>query len=387
MQGISWAQFAVPTRIQFETDSVYKLGSYVKQFGGRALILNIQTENKNPEELAVLKSGLGKHLEGVILYDDLEKEPSSDQVDSVTYFAKKSHANVIIALGSIETFSVAKAVALLATNTVFAADLINGKGKITNPALPIITIPVEPSMGEELTPSFTLVDSGDGYRKFFEHESMFPAACFYDPKISSHLTSDGAARVGGATMVYAIESQLSPSSNPLSSAMVLRAIDILRRNVPQLYRDPKNDKLIATMLWACAMTGISNSASPVGVSYTIAMSLKTLVGLNFFDALTLVLPHVMEYYLTAAPAQYINIARSLGEDVKDISVIEAAIKAVEGVRKLFLEVNLPTRLSEFDVKKHQLADVARLCTPFPHLENAPRTLTRHEIESILLAAF
>jgi len=282
---------------------------------------------------------------------------------------------------------VAKLVSILVTNSVFASDLLNGRAKIKNPALPLITVPVEPSLGEEIVPSLTMMDSGDGIKKYFEHELLFPVATFYDPKICEHLTSDIAARLGGATLAYAIESQLSPKSNPLSSALALRAIELMRRNIPQLYKDAKNDKLISTMLWCSVMTGISVVSSPVGVSYSLANALNSHDKVNFFDGLSLILPHVMEYYLTAAPAQYINIARSLGEDVKDISVIEAAIKAVEGVRRLFLEVNLPTRLSEFDVQKHELEDISRIAAGFPHLENAPRTLSRNELESILLAAF
>ena len=83
MQGISWAQFSLPTRIQFESDSTFKVGNYVKQFGSRILLLNLKSENKNPSELTVLKNGLTKHSDGVILYDDLTENPTSDQVDSV----------------------------------------------------------------------------------------------------------------------------------------------------------------------------------------------------------------------------------------------------------------------------------------------------------------
>ena len=387
MQGISWAQFSVPTRIQFETDSAYKLGGYISQFGGRVLLLNIRSENKNSEELLILKNGLSKHSAGVILYDDLDAEPNSDQIDSVTYFAKKAHIDMIVAYGSLDTYAAAKAVAILATNSVFATDLLNGRAKLKNPALPLIVVPVEPSMGEELTPSFTMVDSSDGMRKYFEHESLFPVASFYDPKIANHLTSDTAARVGGGALVYAIESQLCPKSNQLSGTMALRAIDLIKKNLTGLYKEPHNEKLISNILWACIMTGISSISSPLGVTYAISNALRTYAKMNYYDALALILPHVMEYYLTAAPAQYINIARSLGEDVKDISVIEAAIKAVEGVRRLFLEINLPTRLSEFEIRKNLLADIAKGATMFTQLENAPRTLTRNEIESILLAAY
>lgn len=387
MQGISWAQFALPTRIRFETDSTYKLGGYVKNFGSRVLLLTVKSENKNPSEFSILKNGLNKHAEGVIVHDDIANSATSDQIDSIAYFIKKSHADCIVAFGSLETFSIAKAVSVLASNSLFCADLVGGRAKIKNAPLPLITVPVEPTLGEEFAPSFTAVDSNDGIRKYYENEAFFPVATFYDPKICEHMTSDTAARLGGATMVYAIESQLSPKSNPLSSALVLRAIDLMRRNIPSLYKDPRNDKLITNMLWSCAMTGISIVSSPAGVTYCISKSLQALTGMDYFDALSLILPHVMEYYLTAAPAQYIHIARSLGEDVKDISVIEAAIKAVEGVKRLFLEVNLPTRLSEFDVKKNSLSEIARLAVSFPHIENAPRTLSRNEIESILLAAF
>ncbi|HNJ67261.1 MAG TPA: iron-containing alcohol dehydrogenase, partial [Turneriella sp.] len=315
MQGISWAQFSLPTRIQFESDSTFKVGNYVKQFGSRILLLNLKSENKNPSELTVLKNGLTKHSDGVILYDDLTENPTSDQVDSVAYFTKKAHADAIVAYGSIDTFATAKLVSILVTNSVFASEVINGRAKIKNPPLPLITVPVEPSLGEELCPSFTMRDAADGQKKYFEHELLFPVATFYDPKVCEHLTSDSAARLGGATLAYAIESQLSPKSNPISSALALRAIELMRRNIPQLYKDAKNDKLISTMLWSSAMISISAVSSPVGVAYSIANALNAHDKVNFYDALSLILPHVMEYYLTAAPAQYINIARALGEDV------------------------------------------------------------------------
>lgn len=387
MQGISWAQFALPTRIQFERDINFRLGTYVREFGSRVLLLNLKSENKNPDELSILKTGLQKHSEGVILYDDFDSEPTSDQVDSITYFAKKSHADVIVAFGGLDTFSTAKAVSLLATNSLFAGDIINGKGKVKHPPLPLINVPVFPSLGEELSPAFTIIDSHDGLRKYYETESLFPTAVFYDSKIMDYMKAEDIARTGGGIMVYAIESQLSPHHNPISGAMVLKAIDIVRKTLPDLYRSPHDEKLFENFVWASVMQSIASVSSPMGVSYAMGLALKTMTEMDYFDALALILPHVMEYYLTAAPTQYISIARSLGEEVKDISVIEAAIKAVEGIRRLFLEVNLPTRLSEFHVRKQGLSDIARATSIFPHINNAPRQLSRNEIESILLAAY
>jgi len=77
----------------------------------------------------------------------------------------------------------------------------------------------------------------------------------------------------------------------------------------------------------------------------------------------------------------------MDEDVKDITVIEAAIKAVEGVRKIEIEVEIPQRLSQFDIPKNELSKIADLTMQYPFIENAPRPLTKNEIETILIAAY
>jgi alcohol dehydrogenase class IV len=77
----------------------------------------------------------------------------------------------------------------------------------------------------------------------------------------------------------------------------------------------------------------------------------------------------------------------MDEDVKDITVIEAAIKAVEGVRKIEMEVEIPQRLSQFDIMKSDLTKIAELAMRYPFIENAPRPLSKNEIETILIAAF
>ncbi len=380
-------QFTLPSRVYFEKDYSYKMGGKIAQYGRRPLLVNVKSENKNPEELSIVKNGLTKHTEGAILYDDIESTPTIDQLDSAIYFAKKSHIDCVVAFGGIKTFYTAKAVALLANNSLFTTDLLNGRGVPKIEALPLITIPVEPTMGEELTHGFVIHDSKNDQKMYYEDESLFPRAVFYDSKISQHLNSDDAAKIGGAMLVYAIESILAPQSNPFTSTLILRAIDSIKKNLPYFYQDPGNEKTLENILWSSAMIGASIISSPVGVTWAIAMALSSHSEISFHHGLTLMLPHVMEYYLTMAPVAFINVAKSLGEDVKDISVIEAAIKAVEGVRRTFLEVNLPTRLSEYNIEKKELSNIARDAVGYPHMENTNRKLVKNEVESILLACY
>lgn len=363
------------------------MGGKIAHYGRRPLLINVKSENKNPEELSIIKNGLQKHTEGAILYDDIEDIPSIEQIDSAIYFAKKSHVDSVVAFGGVKSFFAAKAISLLANNSVFTSDLVAGSGNPKNDALPLITIPVEPTLGEELTHGFVIRDRSNDRLIYYENDTLFPKAVFYDSQIISYINSDDAARIGGAMIVYAIESILAPQSNPFTSTLILKAIDSIKKNLPVFYQEPDNEKTLQNILWSSAMIGSSIISSPVGVTWAIAMALSLKSEISFQHGLTLMLPHVMEYYLTTAPAQFINVAKSLGEDVKDISVIEAAIKAVEGVRRLFLEVNLPTRLSEYNIEKKDLSGIASDAITFPQIENTPRKLVKNEVESILLACF
>ncbi|MDH5717178.1 MAG: iron-containing alcohol dehydrogenase [Spirochaetia bacterium] len=383
----NWVHFTLPTRIHFENNCLLNIGKFIRNFGGRALLINIRKENHTNEKLEELKSVLSDIKDGCIVYEDLIADPDTEQIDSATYFAKKSHADIIVAFGSIDTFNTAKAVALLAPNSFFASDLMDNDFIPKINALPVITVPIEPSMGEEMNPGFSLVDAKTGRRKYFEHEMLYPKAVFYDPLVSSYITSDRASRIGGALLSYAIETTLSKLANPITTTFSHKAIESLKKNIILFYNDPKNQKLAEVMMWNSAMIGASICGAPVGASWAIAMALNTEAQIDFHYAISLVLPHVMEYFLTNSPGKYLNIARSLQEDVSEISVIEAAIKAVEGVRKLFVDINLPSRLSEFDITKQSISEIAETALLLPQISNSPRFLNKNEIESILLSAF
>ncbi|MBI3396778.1 MAG: iron-containing alcohol dehydrogenase, partial [Spirochaetia bacterium] len=127
--------------------------------------------------------------------------------------------------------------------------------------------------------------------------------------------------------------------------------------------------------------------SRLGLCYSLALAASLDTSLDFYTAMNILLPHIMEYNLTTSAGKYVQIARALDEDIKDITVIEAAIKAVEGVRKLYMELKVPQRLSDFEVSKAELPSIAEKAMQIPLTRNTPRELDRNEIETILIAAY
>lgn len=382
-----WVHYQFPARVFFERDATHKLGNLIRDIGSRVLVLAIRSELANPDELAVIKTSLEKHTTGAIIYDDILDSPGPEELDTAAYFAKQCKADVILAYGSRKTFYAARAIATLASNEIFAADLEQSMLPLRKPPRPVVTAPVGPSMGEETSPSFMIYNAGNRRAVHAYDYRLFPALTFIDPNISTALPPNEMARGGIAVLSSAIEAILSKRSNEFTNSIALRSIELITRNLVPLMNEPGNASARANVCMASALAGMAHSNSMLGLCYSIAGAAASLTGLDFQMAMAILLPHIMEYNLTTSAGKYVQIARALDEDIRDITVIEAAIKAVEGVRKIYLELKVPQRLSEFDIEKADLPDIAELAYTMPLIKNTPRELDRNEIETILIAAY
>jgi len=135
------------------------------------------------------------------------------------------------------------------------------------------------------------------------------------------------------------------------------------------------------------MAGVAFSVAGLSIALSLSLALSSLPHISVSRSMAALLPHIMEYNLTSSPGKYVQMSKVMDENIRDITVIEAAIKAVEGVRKLEIDMDVNQRLSQFDVPKTEFTRIAEIAMHYPYIENAPRPLTRDEIETILIAAF
>ncbi len=382
-----WINFQFSPKIHFEIDCGYKLGSFVKNIGTRVVLIATQRELENAEELSIIKTSLEKHSEGVIIYDDIVDRVSYKDLDSTAHFLRISNADCVVAYGSFDSVNAGKAACLLATNDLFAEEMMSGKKQLKKRGLPLIVVPTKPLLGNECSPFFSVIDDKDKNRKYFAHEWAFPELIVSDPKIGAGMSSSETAKTGIAILSAAVDSILSKYANEITSSTALRAIELISKNIVPAIREPRNLGPKNSIYAASLLAGIAQSTSSLGLCYALSLSVTTITSLDIFQAMSILLPHVMEYNLTSSAGKYVMIARALDEDVTNISVIEAAIKAVEGIRKIYLELKIPQRLSEYEVKKIDLPGIATLASTYSFLDSLPRELPKNEIETILVAAF
>ena len=248
-----WIQFFLPGRIRLEHDSLPKMGAWAVSFGQRAVIIKVkESETDYDDEINIITASLKKYMDGSIIYDDLGSTPTTEEIDSATYFVRQSSADLIIIIGSVDAINIGKIIALLATNRIFSKECLRGKTEFVYDALPIIVVPIEPTMGEELLGNFIIHDKKNTEIKSIAHESLVPKACFYDPKITLKLTKERASWITSSLLSYCIESALSERLNPFTETLLAQAMTYINTNATNFHNEPYKAEFASTMFWASA---------------------------------------------------------------------------------------------------------------------------------------
>ncbi len=381
-------QFFLPTRIHYESDSLANLASVIKKWGNRIVIVHTKSDISDPSLVYEIRATLERELNSIILYDDIEQQPDSDDLDSAAYFIRQTDCDVVVGLGGVESMHTAKMLSLLLTNDGFCSEYLSHTKVPQHLPVTCITMPLYPVYGTEVVPHIWLTDAEDRSKKMLTHEFLYPAMAYIDPVFSVGLQNELSTSTGLAILAAAVETLLARGSNDITNTLALKVIEMVAKTLPRLVSEPKAVNLRSTMSLSSILVGMAYANSFLGSSLALAMAINSFTGISEDILLSIMLPHVMEYNLTASPGKYVQIAKVLeGVDIKDITVIEAAIKAVEGVRKLYSEVNLPVRLSDLGLSKGDFTEFAMIASKYHFLQSTPRHLNKDEMETLLIAAF
>jgi len=94
----------------------------------------------------------------------------------------------------------------------------------------------------------------------------------------------------------------------------------------------------------------------------------------------------MEFNYIGEPQKFARMAQALGEDIRGLSVWDAAEKAVEAVYRLTEDVEIPT-LQELGFKEEEIPMLADIAFKDPQTIGNPRDLTLNSYVQIYKRAF
>jgi len=379
-------EFHLPTEIYIKQDISNNAAEIASKYGVRIVIITVYTDFEIYQKtLSDIYKSFKKINIGCIIYDELPAAPTTEDIDMAVSFLKKTKFDLIIGFGGIESINAAKAIAILTNNYIFCYDALYTNEKLNLPAK-FITMPAYPTFGFEISPMFYIKEIQNLTNKVYYNLGLYPTASIIDPELSLQIPVEKVLKTSTSALAMATESVISTMHNDVINTFALKTIDLTFRNLPVAYKESENIVPRINLSTASVMSGISFSIAFLSISLAIALSISSKTDIDVETAVSIIIPHIMEFNLTTSPGKYVQMSKVMGEDVKDITVIEAAIKAVEAVKKLTIDIEIPQRLSMFKINQSQFKDIAELTNSYPFINNTPRKLSKSEIETILIAA-
>jgi len=208
--------------------------------------------------------------------------------------------------------------------------------------------------GSEVTRAAVITDLKRDVKMVIKDEMVRPDLAVCDPLLTVSMPPSVTAATGMDALAHAIEGAVSRETQPMSEIFGLAAIRLISRSLPRAWANgqdlaARGDMMLAELLAGFAF-GISATCSGHGLARPFGAHFHVPHGMcNAFF-----LPTFMEFTMPACPDKFAKMAEAMGENISGLSLWEAGMKAVEGVRKLQKIINIPTIVEYgIDVEKYR----------------------------------
>ena len=346
----------LPKRVVFGSGIADKIGGEAKLLGAkRTLIVTDETMEKMGLCDKVEKS-LREVLEEVDVFDKVESEPTLAIADEIVR-ASKHNYDLVVGIGGGSVLDMAKLASAAAANPEQEASEFLGANKIKNPNVPKILIPTTAGTCSEATP-FALVIT-NGKKKAIASSYNLADVVFIDAAFTATMPPRVTAFTGMDALSHAIEAFLSLGANPLTDSFALEAMRKISNNLEEAFSHGDNLNARMEMSLAAMLAGIAFGNAGVIAGHAIAHAFGARYKVPHGVSAALTLPYIMEYNANAPTvgARMKEIATALvGEKIE--SAEEAASKAIARVRSMIERLELPARLSDLDVPREDLPELA-----------------------------
>ena len=278
------------------------------------------------------------------LYSDIKPNPTIQNVQHGVEAFKKAAADYIIAIGGGSSMDTSKAIGIIIANPEFEdVRSLEGTAPTKNPCVPIIAVPTTAGTAAEVTINYVITDV-EKKRKFVcvdPHD--MPVIAVVDPEIMSSMPKGLTASTGIDALTHAIEGYTTKAAWEMTDMFHLKAIELISKSLRSAVANEKEGREGMALGQYIAGMGFSNVG--LGIAHSMAHTLGAVYDTPHGVACAMMLPIVMEYNAECTGEKYKEIAKAMGvEGVDDMSVEEYRKAAVDAVRKLSVDVGIPTKL-------------------------------------------
>jgi alcohol dehydrogenase class IV len=333
-----------------------------------------------------LAAGLSKDGASVSIYAEIASEPTIRTFEAALEAARVHKPDVVIGLGGGSALDVAKLVAALYGQDEDVRDMF-GINKIRSRRTYLVCLPTTAGTGSEVSPNAILLDEADQLKKGVVSPYLVPDAAFVDPQFTVSLPPAVTAATGMDALVHCVEAYANRFAHPLVDLYALQGIKLigssLLRAVSQGDDLEARTDMARGSLYGGLCLGPVNTAAVHALAYPLGGEFHVAHGVSN----AVLLPHVVEFNLPAAPERYADVGLALGAQAGG-STLDAAQHGLDRMRELSRSCGIARGLAELGIPSEAIPRLASSAMTVTRLlKNNLRDLTLADAEAIYRAAF
>lgn len=352
--------------------------------------------------LKILTDKLDKFGKDYSVFTEVVPDPHEEDVMKGKQQCNDYKPDLIIALGGGSVIDTAKGIWVMYEYPDYNLDNINPFDEklydFANKAK-LIAIPTTSGTGSEVT--WTAIISrfeNNAWRKMaLPHMSLVPTYAILDPIFPKGMPPKLTVDTAFDTLAHAVEGYISSWRNEFSNALGLKAIELIFKYLPIVYKDGNNEEGRDLLHQASAMAGLAFSNSQVHLGHAMGHSLGAIFPTSHGEAVGIFLKYITQYLLNnpIEPNEsievYSSLSKKLGWAKWDDNPKKAAYKVVDKINELQKEVDFKTNLKNLGIKKEDfdtnLDKLISLCYQDSSSVMAPRTPNKEEFTKLYTYAF
>jgi alcohol dehydrogenase class IV len=207
---------------------------------------------------------------------------------------------------------------------------------------------------------------------------LAPRTAVIDPLLYTKLPGHIIAATGMDAMTHAIESFTNRIAEPVADALDIEAIRMIGRSIRSAVANA-NLPAMTDMALGATMAGMAFTNTVLGIVHAMSHPITCYYGVPHGIANAILLPTIMEFNLIGAPEKFARIATALGEEIGSVTTIQAARLAVEAVRELNSDLEIPEDFGQWPFDDTTIEKMADDAMKSRNVQINPRRVTRDQI--------
>ncbi len=336
-----------------------------------------------------IKRALSQAQVQFAIYSGVFTEPIVDFVQEGLKAYKENGCDFLLAVGGGSAIDTAKAIVVMVANTGSIEDY-EGLNKIREGGVPLIAIPTTAGTGSEVTRYTVITDTKRDVKMLIGSPFLVPQKAIIDPLLTLSMPRGLTAATGIDALTHAIEAYVSVKAQPMSDIFSLSAIELISGSLRQAWSNGNNMEAREKTMLGALQAGVAFSNSSVALVHGMSRPIGAYFHVAHGVSNAALLGVVTEFSLIGNPARYARIAKAMGENVENLTIIEAADLAAKSIKKLIKDIKIPS-LRELGVDKEKLDKLAlkmaedAIASGSP--ANNPRQATKEEIIELYKLAY